>query len=502
MKTFGETLRKYIEESGFNIYQFARISGINRISIQRYATDQRFPAPDTFETILNHLQLKPYERQELETSYEIAKAGKLLYFQRLSVKELLESIATIYISEEQLRPYSLDCFPGNTLELLSCLPEKVCSFSGFINIQHIFQTELIRISYVWEKPCVSLFLPTDPGHALLNTSLTSLAFSPEHTLLLTQMFYLTKMNANSDHAGSHNLNILSAILPLSFSTRFDYQAYYYYDDYMSNQNFGILFPYYAIFNDCLMLFSQDMENAFLSFDKILVKLYQERFTHHLKYCQKMLQTADGYMEHLKRFPLSDTPFCSYTEYMLNYQPCLGSIGDLELADALLHDNLENRELILKTMATRLQMLQNPDVPHHHYFTEQGLIDFIESGACMEFPPTLIKECPLSLRLMLLCRLREVCETGRQLLRITGPAVFHIPSYLFLTVTEAKVSLFNYQQEASWSAISIEETGILSALIDFLSYLPDSPYVYSKEKTLAILDRHIASLRQKLEKESF
>ena len=62
MKTFGETLRKYIEESGFNIYQFARISGINRISIQRYATDQRFPAPDTFETILNHLQLKQIGR--------------------------------------------------------------------------------------------------------------------------------------------------------------------------------------------------------------------------------------------------------------------------------------------------------------------------------------------------------------------------------------------------------------------------------------------------------
>ncbi len=101
MKTFGELLREHIEKSGFTIYQFARVSGINRVNIQRYLADQRFPSPDIFETLLSHLQLQPLERQDLESSYEMSRIGKPLYFQRLAVKDLMESLSLVCGGEDQ-----------------------------------------------------------------------------------------------------------------------------------------------------------------------------------------------------------------------------------------------------------------------------------------------------------------------------------------------------------------------------------------------------------------
>lgn len=108
MKTFGELLREHIEKSGFTIYQFARVSGVNRVSIQRYLAGQRFPSPDVFETLRSCLQLQPLERQELDTSYEMSRIGKPLYFQRLAAKELIESITLVCDSENQIMACSGD----------------------------------------------------------------------------------------------------------------------------------------------------------------------------------------------------------------------------------------------------------------------------------------------------------------------------------------------------------------------------------------------------------
>ncbi|MEH2928677.1 hypothetical protein VSQ48_01930 [Candidatus Ventrimonas sp. KK005] len=495
MKTFGELLRIHIEKSGFNIYQFARISGVNRVNIQRYIANQRFPSKDVFKTLKSHLQLPPTEQKELDTAYQISKVGKQLYYRRQSVKKLIESVSLLYENKEQRPGIYLEPPSRNASYSPPCKKEgDIYPVSGFFNIRCLFQTELSRVARISENPFVYLFLPAPPEQTFLIDGLTALFPFQGPPVQITQIFPLSQTNSGTDDQG-HNLNIMSSILPLSFSTYFQYEAWFYYDNCMSDKNYGLLYPYYAIFNDCVLIFSLDMKSAFLSTQNALVKLFQSGFLNRLQHCQKLIHTTSNYLDILK-YCLSSASDGFHTEYLLNYHPCLVSVGDLDMAKALLREDAENRNTLLDFVTDRFALLQNPDCPPYHYFSIDGLMDFVESGTCSEFPASLVKVIPFSIRKTLINRLREACETDRQILRITDPETFPIPDCLNLNVTEISAFLANYKNDSSWSIISIEETDIRFSFIDFLTFLPESSYVYSKEKTLEILDLASEKLKEK------
>lgn len=50
-KTFAELLGRYIHESGYNNYEFAKLVGVNRVNIQRYLSGDRVPNKQTFEKV-------------------------------------------------------------------------------------------------------------------------------------------------------------------------------------------------------------------------------------------------------------------------------------------------------------------------------------------------------------------------------------------------------------------------------------------------------------------
>ncbi len=456
MKTFGEILRKHIEQSGFNIYQYARRTGINRVNIQRYIADQRTPDPEVFTILVKHLQLPPSEKQELEAAYEISKVGKELYFQRLSVKELIESISLIYENEKQMETYSRTALTNSCYPFVPEREKNTCVVSGFMNVLYLFQRELSRNALALENPFAYLFLPPDPEHIFMDAWLVPASPQQDNMLKITQIFPLAKVNVRPG-SQNHNLHVITSVLPLFLSTHFQYQAYFYYDDPLNDQNYGILYPYYASLKDCVILFSQDMKSAFLSFDPAMVQLYQIRFQKHLIHCQEMLQTAGCFVPREPGcLPCASTAISP--QYHIGYSPHLTDIVTPQISDIL----------------------------HYHFFTRQGLLDFAKSGICtgmLSFPE---KAASREERRALLNRLCNICEAGPQILRIINPNTFCIPNNLNLNVTEETAYILNFTEHSSWNRIAIRESGIRSALADFLSFLPESPYVYTKEQTLAIL----------------
>ncbi len=456
MKTFGEILRKHIEQSGFNIYQYARRTGINRVNIQRYIANQRTPDPEVFAVLMEHLQLQPPEKQELETTYEISKVGKELYFQRLSVKELIESVSLIYKNEKQMETYSQTILANSCYPFVSHRKKDTCVVSGFVNVLYLFQRELGRNALAFENPFAYLFLPPDPRHTFMDAWLVPAKPRQNDMLKITQIFPLAKVNMRPK-SQSHNLHVISSILPLCLSTHFQYEAYFYYDDPLNDQNYGILYPYYAILKDCVILFSQDMKSALLSFDPAMVQLYQIRFQKHLLHCQEIIQTTDHFLPQ-ESGVRSFASTALFPQYHVNYAPYLADIV----------------------------APQASDIPHYHFFTRQGLFNFAKYGICSGMLPFPEKAVSPEDRRALLTHLCDICKTGPPILHIINPNTFCIPENLNLNVTEETAYLLNYTEHSSWNCISIQESGIRSALADFLSFLPESPYVYTKEQTFAII----------------
>lgn len=496
MDSFGEILRKQIEESGYNIYQFAKVSGINRINLQRYIANQRFPAEDVFQTILNHLQLQSDEQDLLKTAYTIEQMGKPLYFQRLFIKNLMESFSVIYEDERQRtafaeNSYSLHHFASPADQ------DKIQLIHGGLSVLQLFRSELIRTMQTQDSPFAYLFLPTEQSHAFTTHALTAIQRSDKHVFQITQIFPLTKMAVSTQDTGNHNLKVLSAMLPLCFSLHFHYQPYYYYDNHVSDQNPGIMYPYYAILNDSLLLFSHTLEDAVLCMEQKLIDQYRRMFEEHLAVCRSFIHSTSAYDNILVNYFDMNQPAQHGKEYSLIYHPCLTSVANAEIADALLRDDIEGRDTLLPLIVWRIEQIQKLSGIFHHYFSEQGLIDFIKTGTCVEFPASLVKVIPPKYRLLLIKNMREVCESDHQCLRITNPLTFKVPEYLSLNVTEPKTIFSNSMRNTSWNMVTITEASIHLTLMDFMDYLPSSPYLYSKEQTLEILDKHINVLERRM-----
>jgi transcriptional regulator with XRE-family HTH domain len=484
--TFGDILKKYINESGFNIYQFSKATGINRVSLQRYITNKRFPSPDVFDVILKKLQLQFIEKEEFKKNYEIHNIGKPLYFQRLFIKNLIENFSKLNIDKSNEYPDFIIDFskiPENSIFNIYTKPD----------IFNILFLEFKRTLQTKKKVSLSLFLPSELSSEYLNYMLTAVPATPKQEINITQIFSITKQSINSHETQNYNLKMLGACLPFCFSSQFFYQAYFYYGSYDEKTTIGLLFPYYVIFNDTVMILSSDLETAILCKSQLFVNSYKTEFYNHLIKCQIFVQTAGNYNDYYMQF-LTKADY-GEQEYWFKHQPCILSVANLELLNAFLCKDIDNREYILNLIKKRINKLPNSSENLYHFFTEKGLIEFIETGISTDLPPINTRIIPIPLRLSLIKKLKDVCKSDQQLLRIINHKNLKAPDCYFIQLANNQVNIINYTN--SWKILSISETGIYYAFLDFISYLPTSQYVYSKDETLAILDKHISTLNSKL-----
>ena len=491
MDSFGELLKKHMLASGLNILQYAKLTGVDRNNIQRYLNNKRTPSAETFHSLLQPLQLRTFDKEELETAYAVNLVGADIYYQRLYIKELLENFSVIYENERGHQSYE---YTGNH-NVASCTDGQIHSIQGRNNTLHVFQSELNRTVNSHTKPVLSVFLPPEPGLEYLNHVLTAVANPDKRILQITQILYLVKSNSDILETQNHNLKTLATSLSLSFSTQFLYDAYFYYDNYISNTNEGLLFPYHAIFNDSLLLFSQDFESAVLCKEPQLFNIYSNQFRCQLNKCRCFSGTSSGLSDFI--VIVLEKMSTSQYEYWLEYSPCLLSVGTAEMARTLLRDDLNNREVFLAQVIARIEQGQSHSGVPYHFFSEQGLVDFLETGTCLEFPLTYAKIIPMEYRLILLERLLEVCVNDKQILRIINPNTLRLSDYLSISLTDSAVNVFNYINDNAWNMITIPETGLYHAFLDFIKHLPESRYLYSKEETITILEKYIYETKVKI-----
>ncbi len=348
----------------------------------------------------------------------------------------------------------------------------------------LFQAELARTALSEESPASCLFLPPEPGNTFLNPCLAAIAPCQNQAVRITQVFPMSKLQPGSGSV-RHNLSVLSAALPPSLSTRFHYQAFFYYDNCMNDKNYGVLYPYYAIFNNSVMLFSQDMEDALLCRDKDMVQSFQTQFDRRLRHCQAVIRSGQ---------PL---PEPSGTAQILSYSPCLAVLSSPETAGLAVREDAKNRSLLLQSLKKRLPPVQDPDALHCHYFTEQGLADFARTGVFPELPLSLTRPLPPRHRLAVLDLLQNGCCFDPPVFGLINTDAFRIPLCLNIILSRQDISLFRLIGCPDWDTISIQESGILFALADFFSSLPGSPYLYTKAQALSLFEDAKKTLLAKL-----
>lgn len=209
MSDFSEKCRQYIEDTGTNIYQLSKISGLDRTSLQRMVTGKRLPGPEFISQFCLYLRINPQQRQELIELYELERIGKPTYYNRKYIQNILENLATPDFSALSYSP------------VISAKHQIQLSFAIEEKLQHFLEHSLLRSENApvlltnFPPDCISFF-----------RIILHLSEKLGRKFDLKHLFCLCQNPEKSENVNS-NLELLQCTLAFAL-TRYPYQPFFYY----------------------------------------------------------------------------------------------------------------------------------------------------------------------------------------------------------------------------------------------------------------------------------
>lgn len=484
MSKFSEKLKILIEESGLKIYQLAKNAELDRTTIQRSITGERLPSLNFVEKLSDYLRLSPDERIELFDFYSISKIGEKVYAGRKYIKEIIERIATIHTVEKSIKDAKNSlCFTNRLNELNSV-------FTGQYIVNNIIREVLEDETSNNPLPEVSIFVPFN--YSFLFDLLYQLYLTTNGKIIIKNIIRLNK-NPNTFHNSNYNLEILSYVMPFSFSAGNGYKAYYYYDNFDASNDIALLMPYYIITKKRLITISSDFKTAVLYNNESIINLYNEKFKIAVVK-SKPLTTQHFYCNDLLLAYLESYKNLGQVSHVMEPQPCLAWYYTNELIRTHLRKDLDNRETILELLYNLYGTYINLKSRPMSIFSIQGLSNFTTTGILADLPIQFAIPFTINERVMLLKKLKDDMINDNYQVFATNPIKFTIPAITIQLCKTNGLDFFATDNNGSISSSFIEEKSISESFYDFFESLPESGLVYSKLETIKIIDSFIQKLR--------
>lgn len=281
MSKFSEKCKKLLVANGSNVYRLSQSASLERTSLQRMVTGKRLPNQEFVTAFCRALRIPLSEENELMELYKMESMGETAYKNQKIILHLFKHLADLEKTDYQ-PPCSLTDH------------EELVLLSNVAN--HSYDTELL-LQFILKKA----FLENEnrpvytnlPGTCTLLTHyLHLLAPQYKKRLVLKQLIHFHI----SDASTYENLETLNQILPLYFSNKFDYEPYYYYSMLSSNEQSGLLFPYYIITTDYVLQLSGDLQKGILHSDQSIIQQYTNEFLNKLSRATLLIRHTDSLRE--------------------------------------------------------------------------------------------------------------------------------------------------------------------------------------------------------------
>lgn len=489
-RRFHELLEAHLRTSGYTNYEFARITGINRVNIQRYLAGTRLPDPQIFEAIRRELRLGVREHRELQEAYYRAMDGDDVYFMRCMIRRMLEKVGNICGMEAgEQKPAVLE---ENTKEDLLCRGKGIQIIDGAIAAERYLWNAIRQNlesgageAYFYipaEKFVLARFLP---AYELEGRS------AMEH-LKIIQLVRLTKRAEDMGH-GYHNLKTIGNLIPTYYQAGQAYETRYFYSDFPEEDDSGSLYPYYGILGDRMIFFTSAMDQAVVLFGKAVVEPFYRRFSGKLRHMDVLVIFFRDVVQMLQWTLENDNG--PVRRCFLEYQPCFAIWTDEELTEHVVVPDLPGRsQVIAGLMARKGQLDAGEELIH--YFTEDGVREFAETGRCADYPAETVRALTAEERIRILERMLEDLKRETRDLGIVKEQNFHLTKMLNIFVSSAMgAGMVLYDEKRGFRQIMIREPSVFRAFDTFIRSMREHGEVYSREETAAIIRKYIDWLKQ-------
>lgn len=479
-RSFSSLLELFIRESGYTNFSFARITGINRVNIQRYVSGDRVPSRQVFEIIRANLNLNRQEQKELTERYLLALYGEDFYFQRKAIREILERTADMSAVEPEISALIRD---GSG---------KLQTVHGRVAVERFVWSRLSQALKEEDTVHACVYIPAEIFE--LNRFVPAVdgngRLAPGR-LKIIQLVQLVK-RADAVSFRYHNLRVLNNLMPYYFQAGEDYETYFYYHNYpVMDGNNGLLYPYYVIFEGHVILLSADMEEAVCIHDREAEVQYRRGFMERIQGAEpfaRYYSTAEEMMLHLLEIDNQ-----AGERFFLEYQPCFAVWADRELVEAVVAKDIPRRRELIEGFLQRTAQLA--DVGRFcHFFTEEGIREFAETGICADYPREYTRPLTLKERRLILDRIAQSIENGEGEIGFINEKSLKLTKRLNAFASGGcGLSLILYDERLGYRFLLIRENSLCRSFMEYIGSMEENGDVHSREKNIAMIRKYANSL---------
>ena len=478
MSKFSLCLDEIIKRSGEPIARIAKNAGLERTSIHKALKDERVLPYSSLKKLIQYFQLTLPEVRELNLYYDMLLQGEDAYQSYSEICHLMSDLSHLHFTSFSYKTELMDSlFLSNKM------------VQGKAEVEHIILAILHKEADA--KAPISLYL--NDTHYFTDIFMQFWRNGKDFTV---QQIITFRPDTLSDSATStiQNIRRIRSLLPTALLSKEQYYAYYCYTNDDARESLQP-FPYYIVTPNCLLLLNEDCSAIYINTEASLIKFYQKQFEQAKSICQPLISYSNEPLAVLSTY-MDNTDQGGYFTIMT--QPCTGRYYTREIIEKYMRHDLPYRRELIEMGVERFSTLARLQNNYYTVFTEAGIDQFVEDGYIADLPKAQVLPLDHGDRLLMLQQLRDDIEHDIVCGYIADPDQLPIPQYLTFTC-DPKHGLHIYAVDGFVNGgytcnLHIGAANIGHVFCNFIRFLPNSKYVYSKEQTLKILDYYINRLK--------
>lgn len=478
MSKFSTYLGELIRRSGEPIARIAKNAGLERTSIHKALKDERILPYASLKKLTQYFQLTLPEARELNLCYDMLLQGEDAYYIHGEICQTMLDLCQLHFSSF-----------GYQTDISGELPREARLIHGNAEVQYMLQAVLGKET---DTPDAEICLNLNPEHRLSDNIVSLWRGGKRFTVYQIVAFC---PESGAGNIAQQNIHRIRQLLPTALLSGGQYHAYY---CFASEDLHGSLhaLPYYVITPNYLITLSEDMSAAYIHCDPALISYYRRQFEKTVEECQSLVSYSADPFEVLSSY-MGSTDQDSY--YTVMTQPCIGRYYTREFIERYVKKELPYYRELVEMSVQRFSILRQLQSNYYTVFTESGLERFARDGIIADLPSALVLPIEPADRHGLLTALRQDIADGTVCGLIADPDLLAIPQYLTFTCDPCHgvhmYALDEFIGGGYTCNLHITAANLGTAFCDFIRFLLNSKYVYTREQTLAVLDRCIALLEK-------
>ncbi|MCR5148267.1 MAG: hypothetical protein K6C35_04775 [Eubacterium sp.] len=369
----GELLNQYITDSSTTKNAFVQLLGIDRSSFFQILKGKRLPTTLQLNCILNNLPISGEEKNHIRDVYLSEKMPTTAYNSRKTIVNLFKILCrddaslNVPSDKDSTSPVHI-ISTGNTFDS----EEKTTVLNGTQQINDFLRSSLFSLLGSDISYEIDIFVPISLLLKLRFFDTIRVLSMDERSKALTYK-HILKYPAKFSMINNDIISDITSYISFLVNVNADYHSYYYYDPNLTDNSMGLLFPYYILLPDGILLLNSSCEKAVFTTDKILHTAYIDEYNSLKDHLASMTENIEN-IENTVPY-LTDLPDETKT-YYISYLPGLSYLATDELVDAFFPPS--ERELYKR----HYKAFQHTD--YKEFIAPTGILDIMNDGSFKEF----------------------------------------------------------------------------------------------------------------------